>query len=133
MDYATISKDMDSVTKTTDGQFEQTDLVTNRKASVFGNPVLKDVTTTTIESHNMQVRNFNRRYARRTMAFSKKFANKCAAHSMFSTYFNFCRIMPAIRCTPAMEAGLTDHIWEIEELIAQIKIDELRANKSIST
>ena len=72
------------------------------------------------------MRHANRRYARSTIAFSRKLQNKRAAIALFFTDFNFCRICPPIRCTPAMEAGLTDRVWEIEELLERIDVESLR-------
>lgn len=126
LDYATIAKDMELARKTPDGQFEQTEFIKNRKFSTLGNPDLSKATTTTIESHNSSVRHYNRRYARRTKAFSKKLRNKQAALALFSTYFNFCYVVPKLRCTPAMEAGLTDKLWRVDDLIEAINVEESR-------
>ena len=52
--------------------------------------------------------------------------NKRALVALFHTYFNFCRYCPPIRGTPAMEAGLTGHIWEIEELLERINVEASR-------
>jgi hypothetical protein len=53
-----------------------------------------------------------------TNAFSKKLANLKAAIALHFAYYNFCRIHQTLRVTPAMEAGLTDHVWELKELLA---------------
>ncbi len=49
---------------------------------------------------------------------SKKWANLQAAYALNFAYYNFCRVHRTLRVTPAMETGLTDHIWSIEELLA---------------
>ncbi len=59
-----------------------------------------------------------RRFTRLTNAFSKKLDNLKAACALHFAYYNFCRIHQTLRVTPAMEAGLTDHIWNLEELCA---------------
>jgi len=59
-----------------------------------------------------------RRLTRLTNAFSKKLANLKAAIALHFAYYNFCRIHQTLRVTPAMEAGLTDHVWELKELLA---------------
>lgn len=110
---------------------EQSEFRRNRKYSQFGQPDMTKVTTTTIESHNMMQRHYNRRWARRTIAFSRKLRNKRAAMSLFSTYFNFCRIAPGIRVSPAMEAGLTDHLWGIEELIEALNVEQSRMERPV--
>lgn len=57
-------------------------------------------------------------FTRRTNAFSKKLDNHGHAVALYFMYYDFCRVHQTLRVTPAMEAGLTDHVWEIEELIA---------------
>jgi hypothetical protein len=59
-----------------------------------------------------------RRFTRLTNAFSKKWENLKAALAFYFAYYNFCRIHKTIRCTPAMEAGVTKHVWELKELLA---------------
>ena len=51
------------------------------------------------------------------LAFSKKWENLKAALALHFAYYNFCRIHRTLKITPAMEAGLTDHVWSIQELI----------------
>jgi hypothetical protein len=58
-----------------------------------------------------------RRFTRLTNAFSKKPANLKAACALHFAYYNFCRVHQTLRVTPAMEAGLTDHVWTIAELL----------------
>jgi hypothetical protein len=62
-----------------------------------------------------------RRLTRLTNAFSKKIENMKHAVALNFVYYNFCRIHQTLRVTPAMEAGLTDHVWELEELIGLIR------------
>jgi len=59
-----------------------------------------------------------RRFTRLTNAFSKKLTHLKAAIALHFAYYNFCRTHRTIRVTPAMEAGLTDHVWTIAELLA---------------
>lgn len=59
-----------------------------------------------------------RRFTRLTNAFSKKLENQWAAVVVWYTYYNFCRVHKSLGVTPAMEAGITDHVWSIEELLA---------------
>ena len=58
-----------------------------------------------------------RRFTRLTNAFSKKVDNHGHAVALEFMYYNFCRVHQTLRVTPAMEAGLTDHVWEIDELV----------------
>jgi hypothetical protein len=58
-----------------------------------------------------------RRMTRLTNAFSKKWENLRAAYALWFAFFNFCRVHKSLRCTPAMEAGISDHIWSVRELL----------------
>jgi len=58
-----------------------------------------------------------RRLTRLTNAFSKKWHNLKAAYAIQFAYYNLCRIHQSLRCTPAMEAGVTDHVWNLKELL----------------
>jgi hypothetical protein len=58
-----------------------------------------------------------RRFTRLTNGFSKKWENLKAMLALYFAWYNFCRVHSTIRVTPAMESGLTDHIWELSELI----------------
>jgi IS1 family transposase len=80
---------------------------------VSGNPDPKHVSTSYVERQNLTMRMSMRRFTRLTNAFSKKVENHCAAVALYFMYYNFCRIHQTLRVTPAMEAGLTDHVWTI--------------------
>jgi hypothetical protein len=58
-----------------------------------------------------------RRFTRLTISFSKKIENHEAAIALHFMYYNFCRVHKTLRVTPAMEAGLAHHVWDIEELV----------------
>jgi len=58
-----------------------------------------------------------RRFTRLTNAFSKKLDKRNAACALHFAYYNFCRIHKSLRVTPAMESGLTDHVWTLTELL----------------
>ena len=63
-----------------------------------------------------------RRLTRLTNGFSKKVENHEAATALYFMYYNFCRIHQTLRVTPAMEAGITDHVWSLMEIIELISI-----------
>jgi hypothetical protein len=71
-----------------------------------------------IERQNLSIRMGMRRMTRLTNAFSKKWGNLEAAYSLWFAYYNFCRRHQTLRVTPAMEAGITDHIWNVGEILA---------------
>jgi transposase-like protein/IS1 family transposase len=84
---------------------------------VFGNPDPEKICTSHVERQNLNIRMAMRRFTRLTNAFSKKWENLKAALAFYFAYYNFCRIHSTIRCTPAMEAGITNHVWELRELL----------------
>lgn len=86
--------------------------------TVSGNPDPKHVSTSYVERQNLSMRMSIRRFTRLTNAFSKKVEHHAAAVALWFAYYNFCRVHQTLRVTPAMEAGLTDHVWTIEELLA---------------
>lgn len=85
---------------------------------VCGNPDPDRICTSIVERSNLSVRMSCRRFTRLTNAFSKKWENHWAAVMLWYTYYNFCRIHKTLRVTPAMQAGLTDHVWDLAELLA---------------
>jgi hypothetical protein len=68
-----------------------------------------------------------RRFTRLTNAFSKKFENHCYIVAIYHTYYNFCGVHQTLRVTPAMEAGLADHVWTLEELAGVLEAHEAKA------
>jgi hypothetical protein len=81
-------------------------------------PDYERICTSHVERQNLTMRMQIRRLTRLTNAFSKKWENLRAAIALHFAYYNFCRIHQSLRVTPAMEAGLTDHVWELKELLA---------------
>ncbi len=75
------------------------------------------ISTSHIERANLTVRMHLRRFTRLTNGFSKKLENLKAAVSVFMAWYNFCRVHQTLRVTPAMEAGIADHVWSIEEIV----------------
>jgi IS1 family transposase len=91
-------------------------LGTTRQA-VIGNPDPQHVSTSYIERQNLTMRMSMRRFTRLTNAFSKKIENHVAALALHYMHYNFCRIHQTLRITPAMAAGITDHVWEISDIL----------------
>lgn len=88
-----------------------------RKAVVYGNPDFKHVSTSFVERQNLTMRMSMRRFTRLTNAFTKKAENLEHAVALHYMHYNFCRIHQTLRVTPAMEAGVSDHVWSIDEVI----------------
>ncbi len=89
-----------------------------RRRRIKGKPDRKFISTSFVERQNMTVRMCNRRFTRLTNAFSKTLENHKHALAIHFTHYNFCRIHQTLRVTPAMEAGITNHVWSVEELTA---------------
>ncbi len=85
---------------------------------VLGNPDPERICTSIVERQNLTIRMQIRRLTRLTNGFSKKWENLWSAYCLHFAYYNFCRIHKSIRVTPAMEAGTTDHVWDLSELLA---------------
>ena len=84
---------------------------------VIGNPDPRRICTSIVERGNLSIRTSVRRLTRLTNAFSKKWSNLYAMMSLYFCWYNFCRIHSSIRCTPAMESGITKHVWTLRELL----------------
>jgi IS1 family transposase len=89
-----------------------------RRARVCGAPVGAHISTSIVERQNLTMRMSMRRFTRLTNAFSKKVENHEYSVALHFFHYNFCRIHQSLRVTPAMESGLSDHVWSLEELIA---------------
>ena len=85
---------------------------------VMGSPDAKHISTSYVERQNLSMRMGMRRFTRLTNGFSKKIENHIYAVALFYMHYNFCRIHKTLRCTPAMEAGITNHVWGVEEIAA---------------
>lgn len=92
-----------------------------KKKEIVGYPNQKHVSTSFCERQNLTMRMSMRRFTRLTNAFSKKIENLRAAVSLHFMYYNFGRIHQKLRVTPAMEAGVADHVWLLEEIAALSK------------
>lgn len=88
------------------------------KDAISGNPDLDSAGTSHVERKNGTLRQWCKRLTRLTYAFSKSWANLQAALALHFAYYNFCRVHSSLRVTPAMEAGITDTVWTLEQLIA---------------
>ena len=84
---------------------------------VMGNPDPAHISTSYVERQNLTMRMSMRRFTRLTNGFSKKVENHAYAVAIHYMHYNFCRIHKTLRVTPAMEAGVAEHVWTIEEII----------------
>jgi hypothetical protein len=92
---------------------------------VYGDPDPDHISTSYVERQNLSMRMNMRRFTRLTNAFSKKIENHCHAVALYFMHYNFARVHQTLRVTPAMEAGVADHIWTIEEIIALVPEEDV--------
>jgi IS1 family transposase len=85
---------------------------------ITGDPFPPMISTSIVERQNLTMRMSMRRFTRLTNAFSKKLENHMHAVALHYMYYNFARIHKTLRCTPAMEAGVSKKLWEISDIVA---------------
>jgi hypothetical protein len=86
------------------------------KTTITGNPRAKYISTSYVERQNLTMRMNMRRFTRLTNGFSKKVENHAHAVALHFMYYNYCRVHKTLRVSPAMEAGISKHLWFIEDL-----------------
>lgn len=92
-----------------------------RTATISGDPDPDHISTSFVERSNLSMRMGMRRFTRLTNGFSKKLENHGHAVALYFMHYNFCRVHKTLRVTPAMEAGISDHVWTIEELLGLLE------------
>jgi hypothetical protein len=92
-----------------------------RTIPMIGNPKARDISTSFVERQNLTMRMQMRRFTRLTNAFSKKIDNLGYAVALHFMHYNFCRVHQTLRVTPAMEAGVSDHVWTLNELVGLLE------------
>jgi IS1 family transposase len=94
------------------------------RTAIVGNPDPAHISTSYVERQNLTMRMSMRRFTRLTNAFSKKVENLRAAVALHFAHYNFVRVHSSLRVTPAMAAGITDHIWTMDDLTTLIDIND---------
>jgi IS1 family transposase len=97
--------------------------------TISGNPDPDHVSTSFVERQNLSMRMGIRRFTRLTNGFSKKVENHAAAVSLWFMYYNFCRVHQSLRVTPAMEAGIANCVWTIEDLVRLLQYENSTISK----
>ena len=117
VDYAQLVK-LYGPTITAPGRYSPAECTGIRKTRIEGSPDEKHVSTSYVERQNLTMRMHMRRFTRLTNGFSKKAVNHAHHVAIYFMYYNFVRIHQSLRMTPAMAAGVTKRLWEIDDLIA---------------
>jgi IS1 family transposase len=102
-------------------------IVSSHTEVVIGDPNPKHISTSYVERQNLTMRMSMRRFTRLTNAFSKKLENHCASLALYYMHYNFCRVHKTLRVTPAMAAGVSDHVWALDEVVELLEMAEAKA------
>ena len=117
VDYAQLFKSY-TAERSGEARYSPPKCTGTKKVAVIGDPDPKHISTSHVERQNLTMRMGMRRFTRLTNAFSKKVENLNAAVALHFMHYNFCRIHQTLRITPAMAAGISDHVWSIDDLIS---------------
>lgn len=115
IDYAMLVK-LYGEDQKADTRYSPAECIGCREIGIMGHPDPEHISTSHVERQNLTMRMSMRRFTRLTNAFSKKVDNHFWSIALHYMHYNFCRIHKTLRVTPAMEAGITDHVWSIGEL-----------------
>jgi IS1 family transposase len=116
IDFAQLVKTYSATGDETHRRYSPSKFVSATKTRVSGNPDFEKISTSHVERQNLTMRMGMRRFTRLTNGFSKKIFNMECAVALHFHYYNFGRIHKTLRVTPAMEAGISDHVWSLEEI-----------------
>jgi IS1 family transposase len=117
IDYAMLVKIYGTIDTEGQRRYSPAECIGCERKRIKGSPDPKHISTSYVERQNLTVRMSLRRFTRLTNGFSKKVENHAAALAIFYMHYNFVRIHQTLRVTPAMEAGVTDRLWSIEDVI----------------
>jgi IS1 family transposase len=120
IDYAMLIKTYESSQEET--RYSPAVCTSCEQKPMMGNPDPKHISTSYVERQNLSMRMGIRRFTRLTNGFSKKVENHAASVALYFMHYNFCRVHRSLRVTPAMEAGLTSHVWTIEEMLNAVNL-----------
>ncbi|MBI3662062.1 MAG: IS1 family transposase [Acidobacteria bacterium] len=118
IDYAMLVKLYGADREEGEARYSPAECIGCKTVVISGRPNMKHVSTSYVERQNLTMRMMMRRFTRLTNAFSKKVENHAHAIALHYMHYNFCRIHKSLRVTPAMEAGITDHVWDVSEIAA---------------
>jgi IS1 family transposase len=125
IDYAQLVKLYGEVPESSKGRYSPAECTGIKKTRITGKPDMKYVSTSYVERQNLNIRMGNRRMTRLTNAFSKKAENHAHMMSIYFMYYNFVRIHQTLRVTPAMTAGVSKSLWEIEDMVRVLEAWEV--------
>ena len=116
IDYAMLIK-LYGNDRAGEARYSPAECIGCREIGVTGRPNPKHISTSFVERQNLTMRMSMRRFTRLTNGFSKKVENLYYSVALHYMWYNFARVHKTLRVTPAMEAGIADHVWTIEEIV----------------
>ena len=117
IDFAQLVKLYGEAPETSKGRYSPGDCTGTVRRTIEGQPDDKHISTSFVERQNLTMRMHMRRFTRLTNAFSKKFENHMHMVALYTVWYNFIRIHNSLRVTPAMEAGLSETVWDMDDLV----------------
>ncbi len=120
VDYAQLIKIYGNSTESVKGRYSPAECTGTKKRAIEGEPDKKHVNTSYVERMNLNIRMGNRRFTRLTNAFSKKIDNHLHMLSLYFVHYNFCRIRNSLKVSPAMAAGVSDVLYDMEWVVGLI-------------
>lgn len=126
VDYAQLVK-MYGATPERTVRYSPSTMIGIKKEVITGTPDEKYISTSFVERSNLSMRMSMRRFTRLTNGFSKKAENHAHAIALYFVHYNFCRVHGTLKITPAMAAGVADHVWSLEEVITLLDTSSAQA------
>jgi IS1 family transposase len=123
VDYAMLVKIYGS-DAADDTKYSPAECIGCKEIQIIGRPDPEHISTSYVERQNWSVRTAMRRYTRLSNGFSRKIQNHAAAVALYYFSYNFIKIHRTLRVTPAMAAGVTDHLWDAGELVGLLETEE---------
>src|SRR5476649_1946853 len=120
IDYAVLHK-IYGIEPANEARYSPSKCIGCDKKPMIGNPEQKHISTSYIERQNLTMRMSMRRFTRLTNGFSKKIENHSAVVALYMMFYNFGRKHQTLGTTPALKAGLTDHVWCVEEIVGLLE------------
>jgi IS1 family transposase len=117
VDYAQLVKLYGATSKEDQRRYSPVECTGAIPNVVTGDPDPKHISTSFAERQNLTMRMHMRRFTRLTNGFSKKIENHIHMVALYTVFYNFTKIHKTLRVTPAMQAGLTDHVWTMAEIV----------------
>jgi IS1 family transposase len=119
VDYAQLVK-IYGATYDKDGRYSPPECIGAEKHPITGRPAEDHISTSYVERQNLSMRMGMRRFTRLTNGFSKKIDNHLHMLSLYFVHYNFCRVHKSLRVTPAMQAGLSDTVRDLDWVVGLI-------------